>query len=269
MEAGTRRGSGSAGNHYRVECGGKHFRGPGWNSLEEREKHQTKEVRRLKVKKEKKVIRVESEETQDYVSEAKSTEQEEMEERIFVPSVPQKPLFRCDNQCSEKTLSCWQLASVVVAEGDEACTTTVCQKCFSEHLQARGEKPLSNVQLRQVVEKNVKKPSGKMKAPEWASDRIKEAFDLVAQDEAEKVSIVQEIMLRSTDHLRRIIAPVGGQGGVTASFLCPNCNSFLLEDCVWWVSRGNIHKLVVRDLWRKVRLEATEQPFGRANWRQF
>ena len=29
------------------------------------------------------------------------------------------------------------------------------------------------------------------------------------------MSIVQEIMLRSTNCLRRIIAPVGGQGGVT------------------------------------------------------
>ena len=66
-----------------------------------------------------------------------------------------------------------------------------------------------------------------MRASEWAFDRIKEAFDLVAKDEAEKMSIVQEIMLISTDYLRRIIAPVGGQGGVTMSYLCPNCNSFL------------------------------------------
>ena len=36
-----------------------------------------------------------------------------------------------------------------------------------------------------------------------------------------KMSLVQEIMLRSTDYLRRIIAPVGGQGGVTMSYLCP------------------------------------------------
>ena len=75
-----------------------------------------------------------------------------------------------------------------------------------------------------------------MKASEWAFDRIKEAFDLVAQDEARKVSVVQEIMFKSTDYLRRIIAPVGGQGGVTMSYLCPNCNSFPLEDFVWWVS---------------------------------
>ena len=58
--------------------------------------------------------------------------------------------------------------------------------------------------------KSVRKPSGKMKASEWAFDKIKEAFELVAQDETEKMSIVQEIMLRSTDYLRRIIALVGG-----------------------------------------------------------
>ena len=51
-----------------------------------------------------KVIRVESEETQDYVREAKDLSQEEAEERSFVPgaiSVAQKLLFRCDSQCSE------------------------------------------------------------------------------------------------------------------------------------------------------------------------
>ena len=73
-----------------------------------------------------------------------------------------------------------------------------------------------------------------MKASEWTFDRIEEAFELVAQHEAEKMSIVQEIMLRSTDHLRRVIAPVGGQGGVTMSYLCP-----------------------------------TGQAVGRANWRKF
>ena len=52
-----------------------------------------------------KVIRVESEETQDYVREETSTEFEEEEERTFMPSavsVPLKPLFRCDKQRSEK-----------------------------------------------------------------------------------------------------------------------------------------------------------------------
>ena len=43
-----------------------------------------------------KVIRVESEETHDFVRKAKDT----------------KAVFRCDNQCSEQTLSFWQFASV-------------------------------------------------------------------------------------------------------------------------------------------------------------
>ena len=52
------------------------------------------------------------------------------------------------------------------------------------------------------------------------------------------MSIVEGIMHKSTDFLRRIIAPVGGQGGVTMSYRCPNCNSFPLEDNVWWVTAG-------------------------------
>ena len=75
-----------------------------------------------------------------------------------------------------------------------------------------------------------------VKATEWAFDIIKEAFEKVAKDEARKLSAVQEIMLRSTDYLRRTIAPVGGQGGVAMSYLCPHCNSFPMEDFVWWVS---------------------------------
>ena len=59
-----------------------------------------------------------------------------------------------------------------------------------------------------------------MKATEWTFDRIKEAFEKVAKDEAKQLSTVQEIMVRSTEYLRRIIAPVGGQGGVTMSYLC-------------------------------------------------
>ena len=67
-----------------------------------------------------------------------------------------------------------------------------------------------------------------MKATEWAFDRIKEAFVKVAKNEARTLSTVQVIMIRSTDYLRRIIAPAGGQGG--------DCNSFPTEDYVWWVS---------------------------------
>ena len=123
--------------------------------LEEKEKHLAQGVEEIRSP-QKKVIRVEPEETQDYVREAKSAEQEEVEERIFVPSaksVPQKPLFRCDNQCSEKTLSHWQLASVVIDEGEESYTTNLCQMCFHISLKAKGEKPLTDVQWRQAVQK--------------------------------------------------------------------------------------------------------------------
>ena len=72
--------------------------------------------------------------------EAKSTDQEEAEEMSSVSSaisVPRKPMFRCDNQCSEKTLSFWQLASVVNKEGQESYTTNSCQKCHNESLKAK------------------------------------------------------------------------------------------------------------------------------------
>ena len=80
-----------------------------------------------------------------------------------------------------------------------------------------------------------------VKVTGWASERTKEAFEKVAKDEARKLSIIQENMIRSTDYLRHIIAPVGGQGGVTMSYLCPHCNSFPIEDYVWWVSEGEKH----------------------------
>ena len=88
------------------------------------------------------------------MKEAKKMEYEEEEESFFRAERGKRNLlFRCDNLCSEKSLSYWQLASVVVNEGDEAYTTNLCQKCFNKHLQAKGEKLLSNVQWRQVVEK--------------------------------------------------------------------------------------------------------------------
>ena len=103
------------------------------------------------------MIRVESEETQDFVREANDLDQEEGEEISFAPSaisVPQKPLFRCDSQCSEETLSFWQLASVVIKEGEESHTTNLCQKCYNESLKAKGDEPLTKRQWHGFVEKN-------------------------------------------------------------------------------------------------------------------
>ena len=74
---------------------------------------------------------MESEETRDCVREAEDTDREEAEELSFVPSaisVPRKPMSRCDNQCSEKTLSFWPLASVVIQEGEESYSTNYATK---------------------------------------------------------------------------------------------------------------------------------------------
>ena len=71
------------------------------------------------------------------------------------------------------------------------------------------------------------------KEAEWAFERTREAFEKVVKYEAGR--------LKSADFLRRIIAPAGGQGGVTMSYLCPNCISFPLEDHEWWVSAGKKH----------------------------
>ena len=69
---------------------------------------------------------------------------------------------------------------------------------------------------------------------------------LQEKDESLRMGLRQDkmrrsVMLRSTDFLRRIIAPVGGQGGVTMSYLCPHCNGFPREEYVWWVSAGKNH----------------------------
>ena len=68
-----------------------------------------------------------------------------------------------------------------------------------------------------------------MKSSEWTLERIREAY--------EKVS--KEILRKSTVFVRRVIAAVGGKGGVTLSYLCPQRNSFPLEDCIWRVSTGD------------------------------
>ena len=55
------------------------------------------------------------------------------------------------------------------------------------------------------------------------------------QEDDQRKSIMQKVMQRSTDFLRRIIAPVQGQGGVTLSYVCPHCHQYQLENFNWWV----------------------------------
>ena len=69
------------------------------------------------------VIRVESEETQDYVRESLAISQEETVEIGFVPSASTEPRGSCcwcDNRCSDKALRYIQSASMVIEESGEA-----------------------------------------------------------------------------------------------------------------------------------------------------
>ena len=79
-------------------------------------------------------------------------EGEEISFELSAISVPPKPLFRCDNQCSEKTLAFWQLASVVIKEGEESYTNNLCQKRYNESLKANGDEPMTRWQWHEFVE---------------------------------------------------------------------------------------------------------------------
>ena len=90
----------------------------------------------------------------------------------------------------------------------------------------------------------------------------------LAKDEARKLSTVQEIMIISTDYLRRIITSAGGQGGDTMSYLCIVTVS-RWEDYVWRVSGRKKHT----NWWcaicgEKKRLEGTKQAPGGADRRK-
>ena len=70
-------------------------------------------------------------------------------------------------------------------------------------------------------------------------EKIRQSYEKVEKQEVGRLGIVQETLWKSVDFLRRIIAPVGGRGAVTLSYICPHCNSFPLEDGIWWVSTGH------------------------------
>ena len=97
-----------------------------------------------------KVIRVESEETQDYVRETLVISQEEAEEWASCQAPLRRPIYWCD---SEKAIRYWQVASMVVEEGGEAHTIKKCQQCYNEKLAQQGKQPLKLWQWRGVVEK--------------------------------------------------------------------------------------------------------------------
>ena len=70
----------------------------------------------------------------------------------------------------------------------------------------------------------------------WTREKVEECCNEVEQEDEERQSIVQDILRKRTDFLRRIIVPVEGQEGVTLSYVCPHCHRLRLEDYIWWVS---------------------------------
>ena len=84
------------------------------------------------------MIRVESAETQDNVSEQKGLEdlsQEEAEDLGFVPrmvSEPQWALQVCDSKCREENFTFFRFAAVVTEEGGTGHTINLCKLCYNE-----------------------------------------------------------------------------------------------------------------------------------------
>ena len=81
---------------------------------------------------------------------------EEAEEISFVPSaisVPPKPMFRCDNRCSEKAISFWQFASVVIEEVRNPTRPTCPSNATTKLCWQKGDAPLTKWQWYAVVEK--------------------------------------------------------------------------------------------------------------------
>ena len=79
----------------------------------------------------------------------------------------------------------------------------------------------------------------------WTSEKLRECYSEVAQEDEQRKSIVQLILQKSTHFLRRIFVPVEGQGGVTVSYVCPHCHRFSsrhgdgkkkrkTNQCNWW-----------------------------------
>ena len=77
------------------------------------------------------VIRVESEETQDYVRET----------------------LAADNRCSNQAVRFLQIASMVIEEGGEARTFNLCKLCYNAKLVQQVKQPLNSKEWGEVLEK--------------------------------------------------------------------------------------------------------------------
>ena len=110
---------------------------------------------------------------------------------------------------------------------------------------------------RQTLKRTIKR------AGEWTFERTREAHEKVAMDDFGRLGIAQEILRKSTDFLRRIIAPVDGMGGVTFVVCWPALHPFpvgshLGIDRTTETATTKLEalQLVVCGLWRPIRMES-------------
>ena len=93
------------------------------NMLKKLDKSRVPRERKRRPQKRRAVIRVESAETQDYVSESQGLEEiddEEMEEMSLIPSAVSAPrwaLHMCDNKCNTEGFKFYQPVAIVVEDG--------------------------------------------------------------------------------------------------------------------------------------------------------
>ena len=105
-----------------------------------------------------------------------------------------------------------------------------------------------------------------VKATDWAFDRIREAFEQLAQDEAAQLSIVQELMIRKHGLLATHHRVSGWARRRYDVILVPALQQFPFGRLnLVGIRERRAHQLVVRELWREIRSEATKQAFGRTN----
>ena len=103
-----------------------------------------------------KMIRVESEQPQDYVRETRAISYAEAEEMGFVPSAlgePRGAIYWCDHRRSEKAIRSWEMASMVIEERGGARRFNLCQQCSHGKLMQQSKQPLKLWQWKFVVEK--------------------------------------------------------------------------------------------------------------------
>ena len=104
-----------------------------------------------------------------------------------------------------------------------------------------------------------------MKASGWAFDRSKEAFETVAQDEKEKVILVPEIMLQNHGLLAANHCTRRRTMRSHNVLFVPELQQFptgRLRLVGLW---RKTYQVVLRNVWKEVRLEATKQAFSLAN----